>query len=107
MLARPRPVPAARRPIDVDEARPRHAGTANRDQRPARHMTARSRWIRSPCRTTIRFALMFLTAIDFMPNGDTAVCTAHGDVWLVSGIDQNLDKLRWKASRPGSSNRWD
>jgi hypothetical protein len=46
-------------------------------------------------------ALMFLTAIDFLPNGDAAVCTAHGDVWLVSGIDQNLDKLRWKRFATG------
>jgi hypothetical protein len=40
-------------------------------------------------------ALMFLTGVDFLDNGDAAVCTVHGDVWTVSGIDNQLQKLTW------------
>ena len=40
-------------------------------------------------------ALMFLSGIDFLPNGDAAVCTMFGDVWLVKGIDESLDSLQW------------
>jgi hypothetical protein len=46
-------------------------------------------------------ALMFTSGLDFMPNGDIAVCTAHGDVWLVSGVDDKLDKLTWKRFATG------
>ena len=40
-------------------------------------------------------ALMFASGVDFLPSGDAAVCTIHGDVWLVSGIDEKLEKLTW------------
>jgi hypothetical protein len=40
-------------------------------------------------------ALMFLSGIDFLPNGDAAVCTMFGDVWLVKGINESLDSLHW------------
>jgi len=40
-------------------------------------------------------ALLFLTGIDFFPNGDAAVCTLHGDVWLVRGLDEKLESVRW------------
>jgi type 1 glutamine amidotransferase/cytochrome c553 len=40
-------------------------------------------------------ALFFCTGHDFFTNGDAAVCTIHGDVWRVSGIDQRLEKLTW------------
>jgi glucose/arabinose dehydrogenase len=40
-------------------------------------------------------ALMFLTGVDFLDNGDAAVCTVHGDVWIVSGIDDKLQKITW------------
>ena len=46
-------------------------------------------------------ALMFLTGVDFLENGDAAVCTLHGDVWLVSGIDDNLQAVRWKRFATG------
>jgi hypothetical protein len=46
-------------------------------------------------------ALMFCSGLDFMPNGDLAVCTAHGDVWLVKGVDDKLDKLTWKRFATG------
>lgn len=46
-------------------------------------------------------ALFFVGGLDFLPNGDAAVCTAHGDVWLVSGLDDKLAKLTWKRFATG------
>jgi type 1 glutamine amidotransferase/cytochrome c551/c552 len=46
-------------------------------------------------------ALMFTSGHDFFPNGDAAVCTAHGDVWRVSGIDEDLQNLQWKRMATG------
>jgi len=46
-------------------------------------------------------ALMFLTGVDFLPNGDLAVCTAHGDVWLVKGVDDKLERLTWQRFATG------
>jgi hypothetical protein len=46
-------------------------------------------------------ALMFCSGLDIMPNGDLAICTAHGDVWLVKGANDKLDKLTWKRFATG------
>lgn len=46
-------------------------------------------------------ALLFTSGIDFLANGDAAVCTAHGDVWLVSGIDDNLERITWRRYATG------
>ncbi len=46
-------------------------------------------------------AMMFLSGIDFLPSGEIAVCTAHGDVWLVKGADAGLEKLTWKRFATG------
>src|SRR5262249_2283968 len=46
-------------------------------------------------------ALMFVSGIDFLPNGDIAVCTAHGDVWLIQGADDRLERLTWKRFATG------
>jgi hypothetical protein len=46
-------------------------------------------------------ALMFLSGHDFFANGDAAVSTAHGDVWLVSGIDGELKEIKWKRFATG------
>jgi hypothetical protein len=46
-------------------------------------------------------ALMFAGGHDFFSNGDAAVCTIHGDVWIVSGIDEDLDEIRWKRFATG------
>ena len=46
-------------------------------------------------------ALMFLSGLDFFSNGDAAVCTLHGDVWLVSGIDRSLKHLTWRRFATG------
>ena len=46
-------------------------------------------------------ALMFLTGVDFFENGDAAVCTLHGDVWIVRGIDEKLANVTWKRFATG------
>ena len=46
-------------------------------------------------------ALLFCSGIDFLPNGDAAVCTMHGDVWVVSGVDAKLAKLTWRRFATG------
>jgi hypothetical protein len=46
-------------------------------------------------------ALMFLSGLDFLPGGDLAVSTAHGDVWLVKGADAKLGRLTWKRFATG------
>jgi hypothetical protein len=45
-------------------------------------------------------ALMFLSGIDFLPDGTTAVCTAHGDVWLVR-FDDSLERVAWQRFASG------
>ncbi len=44
---------------------------------------------------------MFITGHDFFANGDAAVCTIYGDVWLVRGIDEDLDNVTWKRFATG------
>ena len=46
-------------------------------------------------------ALLFLSGVDFLANGDAAVCTIHGDVWTVSGIDAELGQLTWRRFATG------
>ncbi len=45
--------------------------------------------------------LFFVTGHDFFSNGDLAVCTVHGDVWQISGVDKNLRELRWRRFATG------
>ena len=40
-------------------------------------------------------ALFFTAGHDFTANGDCYVATAHGDVWKVRGIDEELKELKW------------
>ncbi|MFT7641861.1 MAG: hypothetical protein ACI9G1_003612, partial [Pirellulaceae bacterium] len=49
-------------------------------------------------------ALMYLSGHDFFENGDAAVCTGHGDVWLVKGIDDELQQTVWKRYATGLLN---
>lgn len=45
---------------------------------------------------------MRLTGMDFFSDGKrAAVCTMDGDVWIVSGIDDTLEKLTWKRFASG------
>ncbi len=46
-------------------------------------------------------ALMFCAGVDFTPDGAGYVCTIHGDVWKVTGIDDKLQSLRWKRFATG------
>jgi type 1 glutamine amidotransferase len=46
-------------------------------------------------------ALMFISGMDFMPGGEIAVSTAHGDVWVVSGVDERLERLTWRRFATG------
>ncbi len=41
------------------------------------------------------------SGFDFFPDGRAAVCTWDGDVWIVSGLDNKLDKVRWKRFAAG------
>ncbi len=43
----------------------------------------------------------FVTGHDFFPNGDAAICTMTGDVWIVRGVDDKLQHLRWKRFASG------
>jgi azurin len=38
---------------------------------------------------------------DFFPNGDAALCTMEGEVWIVSGIDASLSQLKWRRFAAG------
>jgi hypothetical protein len=44
---------------------------------------------------------MRLVALDFFSDGRAAVSTWSGDVWIVSGIDEKLEKLQWKRFASG------
>lgn len=43
----------------------------------------------------------FFGGFDFLPDGRAAICTFHGDVWLVSGLNDPEMKLRWKRYATG------
>ncbi len=45
--------------------------------------------------------VFYLTAHDFFDDGSAAVCTMTGEVWLVRGIDETLETLRWKRFASG------
>lgn len=45
--------------------------------------------------------LFFLTAHDFFSDGSAAIATMTGEVWLVKGIDEKLERLRWKRFATG------
>ncbi|MEO8351436.1 MAG: DUF6797 domain-containing protein [Chthoniobacteraceae bacterium] len=46
-------------------------------------------------------ALLFASGHDFFSNGDAALCTVHGDVWRVGGIDETLGHLTWQRMATG------
>jgi hypothetical protein len=46
-------------------------------------------------------ALVFPGGHDFLPDGRAAVATVHGDVWLASGIDEDLEDVVWKRFAAG------
>lgn len=40
-------------------------------------------------------ALFFVTGHDFVAPGKMAVSTLHGDVWIVEGVNEDLDEITW------------
>ncbi|MCI0464826.1 MAG: hypothetical protein L0Z62_48500 [Gemmataceae bacterium] len=50
----------------------------------------------NPWRATLRFG-----GLDFFSDGRAALCTWDGDVWVVSGLDDKLDRVRWKRFATG------
>lgn len=46
-------------------------------------------------------APMFIGGFDFFPDGRAAVCTFHGDVFLVSGLEGNLKNVSWRRFASG------
>lgn len=48
--------------------------------------------------------LLYTSGLDFFENGDAALCTSHGDVWKVTGIDDRLERLQWRRIASGLSN---
>ena len=64
--------------------------------------TCRTSSTASTRRATIRSsALFFISGLDFFANGDAAVCTAHGDVWIVRGLDESLGNVTWQRFATG------
>jgi len=45
-------------------------------------------------------ALFFCTGVDFLPDGRVAVCTCHGDVWLVR-VDEAKAECHWQRFATG------
>ena len=43
----------------------------------------------------------FFGGFDFLPDGRAAICTFHGDVWIVSGLADPELKLKWKRYASG------
>lgn len=46
-------------------------------------------------------ALFFIAGVDFTPDGAAYICTIHGDVWKVTGVDDKLGTLSWKRFATG------
>lgn len=46
-------------------------------------------------------SVMMFSGIDFLPNGDALVSTLVGDIWKVSGIDDDLQQVTWKRYAAG------
>lgn len=46
-------------------------------------------------------APLFIGGFDFFPDGRAAVCTFHGDVFLVSGLEGDLKSVTWRRFASG------
>jgi len=46
-------------------------------------------------------ALCFACGHDFLPNGTGVVAMLHGDVWMVDGLDEKLENVRWRRFATG------
>ncbi len=45
--------------------------------------------------------LFFVGDHDFLPDGSALLCTMHGDVWRVTGLDAELQNVRWRRFASG------
>jgi azurin len=54
----------------------------------------------TPAQTPWR-SLWHFGGLDFFPNGDAALCTIEGEVWIVTGIDDRLMELKWRRFAAG------
>ncbi|MDQ8192280.1 plastocyanin/azurin family copper-binding protein [Roseibacillus persicicus] len=45
--------------------------------------------------------VMQLTSIGFLPNGEALIATLPGDIWKVSGLDKDLEKVTWSRFATG------
>jgi len=57
-------------------------------------------WITEPY-PNVYHTRTFFGGFDFLPDGRAAICAFHGDVWIVSGLDEKLEKLTWKRFATG------
>lgn len=46
-------------------------------------------------------ALLFFGGHDFLPDGTAFLCTMQGDVWRVQGLDDKLERVRWRRIASG------
>jgi mono/diheme cytochrome c family protein len=46
-------------------------------------------------------SLCFASGHDFFSNGDVAVSMVHGDVWIATGVNEELQELRWRRFATG------
>ncbi len=46
-------------------------------------------------------ALLFASGVDFGRPGEAFICTMHGDVWRVTGVDATLKDLKWRRYATG------
>jgi putative heme-binding domain-containing protein len=46
-------------------------------------------------------ALLFFGDHDFFPDGTAVLCTIEGDVWRVDGLDDRLERVRWRRIASG------
>jgi Domain of unknown function (DUF6797) len=46
-------------------------------------------------------APMFIGGFDFFPDGRAAICTFHGDVFIVSGLEGDLKRVTWRRFASG------
>lgn len=46
-------------------------------------------------------APLFFGGLDFLADGAALLCTMQGDIWRVDGLDDKLDKVRWRRIASG------
>ena len=46
-------------------------------------------------------ALLYLSGLDFTPDGTAYVAAAHGDVWQVKGLGGDLERVEWRRFATG------